>query len=84
MRLSQGMDLSFSVMHCEINRAISSAINDIAILEIQNIMNSLSSGPRNIETEMRGFDQGSNELTNGLETKMTKKDSRSAFDLRDT
>ena len=84
MRLSQEIDSLMSVIESQINRAINSAINDRWIPEIQNIMGSLSSGHRDTESEMSGNDQENNEQANGLKTKLTKKDSMSAFDLRDT
>ena len=73
-----------SLMHAQINRAISSAINDRVIPEIQNIMGLLCSGYRDTESGTSGKYQESSEATNGWKTKITKKDFRSAFDLRDT
>ena len=78
------MDSFMFVLHSQINRAISSAINDIVIPEIQNIMGSLSSGHRYTESGMSGNGQEMGEQTNRLKTKITKKDSRSAFHLKDT
>ena len=41
MRLSQEMDLMMSMMHNQINRAISAAIAERVIPEIQNILGSM-------------------------------------------
>ena len=50
LMLSQEMDLMMSMMHSQINRAISTAIAERVIPEIQNNANSMSSA-RNRETE---------------------------------
>ena len=84
MRLSQELDSLMSVMHFQINRAISAAINDRFIPEIQSIMGSLSSSHRDTESGLLGNSQTNNDQPNGLKTKRTKKDSRTAFDLSDT
>ena len=50
MRLSQEMDSMMSMMHSQINRAISTAIAERVIPEIQNIVGSMSSsGNRDTE-----------------------------------
>ena len=72
------------MMHFQINRAISSAISDRVIPEIQKIMGSLSSGQKDTESGVSINNQDTCGETNELKTKITKKDSRSAFDLRDT
>ena len=84
MRMSQKMDAMMSMMHSRINRAISSAISERVIPEIQNIMSSISSGNRDTESGSLSNIQENYSRTEGLKTKITKKDSRSAFDLRDT
>ena len=85
LRLSQEMDSMMSMVHNQINRAISTAISERVIPEIQNIVSSMSSsGNRDTETSLSPGSQGSRENTSGLRTKITKKDSRSACDLRDT
>ena len=43
MRLSQEMDSMMSLMHSQINRAISTAITERVFPEIQNIVSSISS-----------------------------------------
>ena len=82
--LSQEMDSLLSMMHSQINRAISSAISDRVVPEIEKITSSLLSGQRDTESGVSVKNQESSEETNRLKTKITKKDSRSAFDLRDT
>ena len=84
MRLSQEMDAMMSMMHSQLTRAISSAIFESVIPEIQNIMDSISSLNRDTESGSLSNNQKSNNETTGLKAKITKKDSRSAFDLRDT
>ena len=82
MRLSQHMDSMMSMMHNQINRAISAAIAERVIPEIQNIASSMpSSGYRNTEISSPNS-QENTEGSNGFKSKITKKDSRSASDLR--
>ena len=50
LRLSQEMDSLVTMMHSQINRAISSAISDRVIPEIQNIMGTMSSGHRDTKS----------------------------------
>ena len=53
LRLSQEMDSMMSMMHSQINRAITTAIVERVILEIQKIANSMSStGHRETETSV--------------------------------
>ena len=72
------------MMHSQIKRAFISAIRDRVIPEIQNMMRSLSSGQRNSESRTSTNNQECTEEMSGLKTKLTKNDSRSALDLRDT
>ena len=84
LRLSQ-KDSMMSMVHNQINRAIRTAISERSIPEIQNIVSSMSSsGNRDTEASLSPENQGNRENTSGLRTKITKKDSRSACDLRDT
>ena len=74
-----------SMVHNQINRAISTAISERVIAEIQNIVSSMSSsGYRDIEASVSPDSQENRENTFGLNTKLPKRDSRSACDLRDT
>ena len=87
MRLSQEMDAMMSMMlliHSQINRVISSAISEIVIPEILNIMSSLYSGNKDTESRSSLNNQENNSESTGLKTKFTIKDCRSVFDLRDT
>ena len=83
MRFVQMYSLIY-MMHSQINMAISSAISDRVLPEILNIVGSLSSEQRDTESGTSTNNQETSEETNGLKTKITKKDTRSAFDLRDT
>ena len=85
LRLSQDMDSMMSMMHGQINRDISNAITERVIPEIQNILSSMSSsGNRDTEASMSPCSQENKENPSGLRSKITKKDSRSVGDLRDT
>ena len=63
---------------------MNSAIKDRVISEVRNAMSRLSSGQRDTESGSSPNNQEEREGSNALKTKITKKDSRSAFDLRDT
>ena len=85
LRLSQEMDSMMSMVHNQINRAISTAISERVIPEIQNIVSSMScSGNRDTEASMSPSSQENWENSSGLKTKILKKDSRYVGDLRDT
>ena len=70
-----------STMHSQNKRAIGSAINDRLFPEVQIIMGSLSSGQRDTESEASVNNLHSSEERNWLKTKLTKKDSWSAFNF---
>ena len=83
-RLSQEMDSMMSLMHSQINRAISTDIAE-RVPEIQNIVGSRSSsGNRDTEDSMSANSQENMENASGSKIKIAKKDSRSVCDLRDT
>ena len=85
LRLSQEMESMMSIMHSQINRAISTAIAERVIPEIQNIANSMSSmGQRDTEASSSPNSQENRESAPGPKIKIAKKDSRSVSDLRDT
>ena len=85
LRLSQEMDSMMTMVHNQINRAVSTAISERVIPEIQNIVSSMSSsGNRDTEASMSPSSQENRESSSGLKPKITKKDSRSVGDLRDT
>ena len=72
-------------MHSQINRAITAAIAERVIPEIQNIANSMSStGHRDIKASLSTNSQENRESATGPKIKTAKKDSRSVGDLRDT
>ena len=84
LRLSQEMDSMMSMMHSQINRAISNAIAERGIPEIQNIVSSMSSsGNRDTEASVSPNSQKNRECSSGFKSKFAKKDSQSACDLRD-
>ena len=73
-----------SMMHSQINRAISNAIAERVIPEIQNIVSSMSSsGNRDTEASASPNSQENRECSSGFKSKFAKKDSQSACDLRD-
>ena len=77
LRLSQEMDSMMSMMHSQINRAITTAIAERVIPEIQNIATSMSSaGHRDTEASMSPNSQENEENASGPKTKIAKKDSR--------
>ena len=81
LRLSQELDSMMSMMH----RAITTAIAERVIPEIQNFANSMSStGHRETEASLSPNSQENREGTSGPKIKIAKKDSRSVGDLRDT
>ena len=83
LRLSQEMDSLMAMVHGQINRAISTAIAEKVIPEIQNIVSSMSSsGNRDTEASTSPSSQENRNDLSGLRTKILKKDSRSMGDLR--
>ena len=79
------MDSMMSMTHSQINRAITAAIAERVIPEIQNIANSMSStGHRDTEASLSPNSQENRESSSGPKIKIAKKDSRSVGDLRDT
>ena len=78
------MNSMVSMMHSQINRAISNAITERIIPEIQNIASSMSSsGNRDTEASVSPNSQENRECSSGFKSKFAKKDSQSACDLRD-
>ena len=85
LRLSQEMDPMMSMIHSQINRAITTAIAGRVIAEIQNIANSMSSsGHRDTEASLSNNSQENRESASGPKIKIAKRDSRSVGYLRDT
>ena len=85
LRQSQEMDSMMSMMHSQINRAITTAIAERVIPEIQNTAKSMSStGHKDTEASLSPDSQENRESASGPKIKIAKKDSRSVGDLRDT
>ena len=80
---SQEMDSMMSMMHSQINRAISSARGERVIPEVQNTVSLLPLGIRDTESGWASNNQENRDETTGFKTKITEKDCMS-FDLRDT
>ena len=78
------MDSMMPMMHSQFNRAISSAMAERVIPEIQNLVSSLSSGNGDTESGSSSNNQENIDGTTGFKTKITKEDCRCAFDLRNT
>ena len=84
LRLSQEMDAMMSMMHSQISRAVNNAMTERVIPKIQNIVSSMSSsGNRDTEASVSPNSQENRECSSGFKSKFAKKDSQSAFDLRD-
>ena len=83
LRLTQVTVSLMNFLQVQITRAINSAINDKMVPEIQNIMGTLSSRQRDTESGSSPHNQDNTEGTNVFISKITKKDSRSACNLRD-
>ena len=74
LRLSQEVDSMMSMMHSQINRAISTAIAEKVIPEIQNIVSWMSSsGNRDTEASVSPNSQENREFSSGLKSNFTKK-----------
>ena len=74
-----------SMMHSQINRAITTAIPERVIPEIQNIAKSMSStGHRDTEASLSPSSQENRESASGPKIKIPKKVSRSVGDFGDT
>ena len=84
-QMNSTLDSKMSMMHSQINRAITAAIAERVIPEIQNIANSMSStGHRDTEASLSPNSQENRESASGPKIKIAKKDSRSVGDSRDT
>ena len=73
-----------NILQVQITKAINSAINNSVIPDIQNAMGTLSSGQRDTESGSSQNNQEDREGSIGVKTKIIKKNSRSACNLRDT
>ena len=84
LRLFQVADSLMNILQVQITEVINSAINNKVIPAIQNAMGTLSSGQKDTESGSSQNNQEDREGSNGPKTKIIKKDSRSACNLRDT
>ena len=79
-KMSREMETMMDLMHSQISSAISSAISERIIPEIQNMVENLPLGQYG-STSLN--EDGIRNVWKNANTKLTKKDSRSACDLRD-
>ena len=82
-RMSREMETMMVLMHSQINRAFSSAISERMIPEIQNMVENLPLSQHGVEPCTSTNENGIRNVWKNASTKLTKKDSRSACDLRD-
>ena len=82
-RFSWETDSMMDLIQSQINRAISSAINDRVIPEVQSMMGSLPLNGNVPETCTSLNEDGIGNALKNKNTKFTRNDSRSAHDLRE-
>ena len=82
-RMSREMETMMDLMHSQISRAISSAISESIIPEIQNMVENLPLSQHVVEPCTSINEDGIKNVWKNANAKLTKKDSRSACDLRD-
>ena len=82
-RMSREMENMMDLMHSQISRSISSAISERIIPEIQNMVENLPLGQHGVEPCTSTNEDANRNVWKNANTKLTKKDSRSACDLRD-
>ena len=82
-RMSREMEVMMDIMQSQISRAISSAISERIIPEIQNMVENLPLGHHGVEPCTSTNEEGIRSAWENTNTRLTKKDSRSACDLRD-
>ena len=82
-RMSREMETMMDLMQSQISRAISSAISEKIIPEIQNMVEHLPLSQHGVEPCTSTNEDGIGNVWKNANTKFTKKDSRSACDLRD-
>ena len=80
---SREMEAMIDLMQSQISRAICSAISERIIPEIQNMVENLPLSQRGVEPSTFTNEEGIGNVWNSANTKFTKKDSRSACDLRE-
>ena len=82
-RMSREMETMMDIMLSQISSAISSAISERVIPEIQNMVENLPVGQYGVEPCTSTNEDGIRNVWKNTNTKLTKKDSRSACNLRD-
>ena len=82
-RMSREMETMMDLMHSQISEAISSAISERIIPEIQNMVENLPLSQHGVEPCTSTNEGGIRNVWKNANTKLTKKDSRYACDLRD-
>ena len=82
-RMSHEMEAMMDLMQSQISSAISSAISERIIPEIQNMVENLPLSQRGVEPCTSTNEEGIGNVWKNANTKFSKKDSRSACDLRD-
>ena len=82
-RMSREMETMIDFMHIQINRAISYAISERIIPELQNMTEYLPLNHHDVEPCASLYVDGVGSVWTNASTKFTKKDSWSACDLRD-
>ena len=81
--LSREMEAVLDLMQSQISRAISSAISERIIPEIQNMVENLPLSQHGVEPCTSINEDGIGNVWKNANTKFRKKDSRSACDLKD-
>ena len=81
-RMSREMEAMMDLVQSQITRAISSAISERIIPEIQNMVENLPLGQHGVEPGTSLNEDGVRSAWENTNTRLTKKDSRSACDLR--
>ena len=82
-RMSHEMEAMMDLIQSQITRAISSAISERIIPEIQNMVEHLPLGQHGVEPGTTLNEEGVRSAWENTNTRLTKKDSRSACDLRE-
>ena len=82
-RMSREKETMMDVMHTHISRAISSAISERIIPELENMVEHLPLSQRGVEPCTSINEDGVENVWKNANTKLAKKDSRSACVLRD-
>ena len=82
-RMSREMETMMDFMQNQISRAINCAISERIIPEIQNMVENLPLNQHGVEPSTSFNENGTGNMWKNTNEKITKKDSRSACDLRD-